>query len=104
MGNYFINKCERSLNSIVPKINRLKKFPENTELLFYKEVNYDHIKKIDLNTYTEIENGDIICFQKQLTPSEWVFVYYEILLINIIYFFLFEVRNKLKKLYIFIII
>jgi len=70
MGNYFINKCERSLNSIVPKINRLKKFPENTELLFYKEVNYDHIKKIDLNTYTEIENGDIICFQKQLTPSE----------------------------------
>ena len=50
----------------------MKGFPKDTPLLLYEEIKPDMIEEIPLknnSTTAEIGNGDIICFQKAITPE-----------------------------------
>jgi len=60
---------------MISDFNTMKGFPKDTPLLLYEEIKSDMIDPIPLNidsTTAEIGNGDIICFQKDITPEQYV--------------------------------
>jgi len=72
---------------MVPDFNAMKGFPIDTPLLLYEEIKPDMIEEIPLknnSTSAEIGNGDIICFQKALTPEQYVKIIYIPILIIIL--------------------
>jgi ubiquitin carboxyl-terminal hydrolase 7 len=72
VGNYIIDKKEKKFSEMVPDFNNMKHFPTDTQLLLYEEIKPDMIDEIQLNQTcleAEIGNGDIICFQKAITPE-----------------------------------
>jgi len=56
----------------------MKHFPTDTQLLLYEEIKPDMIDEIQLNQTcleAEIGNGDIICFQKAITPEQYEYIF-----------------------------
>jgi len=72
VGNYIIDRKDKKFSEMVPDFNAMKGFPKDTPLLLYEEIKPDMIEEIPLknnSTTAEIGNGDIICFQKAITPE-----------------------------------
>jgi len=86
VGNYIIDNNKKKFINMIPDFNEMKGFPRNTRLLLYEEIKPDMVEEIPINadsTTAEIGNGDIICFQKAVTPEleeqlnkdKWALVY-----------------------------
>ncbi|KAF0549637.1 putative ubiquitin-specific processing protease 21 [Gigaspora margarita] len=61
------------VSKIIPILCEKKEFPPNTPLKIYEEIKPDMIEEMNLIItfqQSEIQNGDIICFQKALTEDE----------------------------------
>jgi len=72
VGNYIIDKKEKKFSEMVPDFNEMKGFPRDTPLKLFEEIKPDMIEEIPLRNNSceaEIGNGDIICFQKEITPE-----------------------------------
>ncbi|GBB99174.1 hypothetical protein RclHR1_03440007 [Rhizophagus clarus] len=72
LGHLYVRKFDKSSNCI-HILCKKKNFPLDTPLKLYEEVKPNMIDEIDLKfTFQklELQNGDIICFQKVLTEKE----------------------------------
>ncbi|CAG8773020.1 10712_t:CDS:10, partial [Cetraspora pellucida] len=72
LGHLHVQK-NRKINTIFPILHKKKKLQSNTPLDIYEEVKPDLIeKKIPELTFSksDMQDGDIICFQKTLTNKE----------------------------------
>ncbi|XP_074327537.1 ubiquitin C-terminal hydrolase 13-like isoform X3 [Apium graveolens] len=73
VGNLFVN-CTGKPIEIVRNINELAGFDPDEQIELYEEVYFeprvrcDHLDKGVSFQSSEFENGDIICFQRQLQP------------------------------------
>ncbi|KAF9179390.1 hypothetical protein BGZ50_006969, partial [Haplosporangium sp. Z 11] len=72
VGRLFVHKNTK-VGDIVGQLNEMKKFPANTPLQFYEEVKPFRIEAMKTKStfnHSEIQSGDIIVFQKELTPKK----------------------------------
>ncbi|UZO17948.1 uncharacterized protein OCT59_009277 [Rhizophagus irregularis] len=72
LGQLYVRRFDKSSNYI-HTLCKKKNFPLDTPLKLYEEIKPNMIDEIDLRfTFQrlELQNGDIICFQKNLTEKE----------------------------------
>ncbi|RGB42730.1 ICP0-binding domain of ubiquitin-specific protease 7-domain-containing protein [Rhizophagus diaphanus] len=72
LGHLYVRRFDKSSNYI-HTLCKKKNFPLDTPLKLYEEIKPNMIDEIDLRfTFQrlELQNGDIICFQKNLTEKE----------------------------------
>ncbi|RUP50643.1 ICP0-binding domain of ubiquitin-specific protease 7-domain-containing protein [Jimgerdemannia flammicorona] len=55
---------------IIPILNEKKGFPSNTKLILFEEVKFSRFDAMKTTTTFQIQNGDIICFQKEISDRE----------------------------------
>ncbi|KAI9026565.1 hypothetical protein CLU79DRAFT_742351 [Phycomyces nitens] len=72
IGRLYINKAEK-VGSIMEQVNEMAGYQPGTPLVFYEEIKPTMIEEMDLNlsfTKAEIQDGDIIAVQKQLSDAD----------------------------------
>ncbi|CAG8484431.1 10701_t:CDS:10 [Gigaspora margarita] len=72
LGHLYVKKSGK-IGDIIPILCEKKEFPPHTPLKIYEEIKPNMIEEMKLNlTFqkSEIQDGDIICFQKALTEEE----------------------------------
>lgn len=75
VGHMFASVNARMLD-LQADMNRMAGFPASQELLLYEEIKFEPnvmCEKIDRNStlrVCQLEDGDIICFQRQFSPAE----------------------------------
>ena len=72
LGHFMVNHNQK-LADLVPTLLRMKDLPPETQIKFYEEVRpvlINPIKPSETIKTAELGDGDIICFQKELTPME----------------------------------
>ncbi|KAG0139390.1 hypothetical protein CROQUDRAFT_111631 [Cronartium quercuum f. sp. fusiforme G11] len=72
IGKFYVYRNQK-VGEIIPLINRRMNFPENTPLKLYEEIKpgmIDPMKPKATFLQSEIQDGDIICFQIELSDKE----------------------------------
>ncbi|EGG09841.1 uncharacterized protein MELLADRAFT_42507 [Melampsora larici-populina 98AG31] len=72
VGHFYVYRNQK-VGDVIPAINRRMNFPENTPLKLYEEIKpgmIDPMKPKATFLQSEIQDGDIICFQIELSDKE----------------------------------
>ncbi|KAI8455154.1 ubiquitin thiolesterase [Phakopsora pachyrhizi] len=72
VGHFYVDR-NQMVSDIIPAINARMNFPENTPLKLYEEIKpgmIDPMKPKATFLQSEIQDGDIICFQIELSEKE----------------------------------
>lgn len=72
VGHLYVPKDEK-VHSIVSTLKQMVQFSEDQEILLFEEIKAGMIDPVDFNStfaQAELQDGDILCVQKKLTPEE----------------------------------
>lgn len=72
VGNLYVRK-DAKVNSVLAALREMIGFNEDEEISIYEEIKANMIDPVDFNStfaQAELQDGDILCVQKKLTPEE----------------------------------
>lgn len=72
VGHIYANKNDK-VSSILGSLKEMIEFDQNEEVLLFEEIKASMVDPVDFNStfaQAELQDGDILCIQKKLTPEE----------------------------------
>ncbi|RIB10406.1 ICP0-binding domain of ubiquitin-specific protease 7-domain-containing protein [Gigaspora rosea] len=102
LGHLYVKELDK-ICDIIPILCEKKEFPPHTPLRIYEEVTPSTIERMNPKwtfQQSEIQNGDIICFQKDLTEEKQEFTaaaFYESLSMRIVVLFKQRYKDQEQK-------